>query len=119
MGTSDDINTPVIALVGVVGALVVLVLIVGLMVWFYNLQEIETYKKDISQSPEEIGSLIAKQQAQLHSYRWVDAKKKTVSIPIDRAMELVVGELAREASTQPTTRPTTTRAQTGTGSHAK
>ena len=119
MSTSDDINTPVVALVGVVGALVVLVIIVGLMVWFYNLQEIETYKKDISQSPEEISSLVAKQQAQLHSYRWVDAKKKTVSIPIDRAMELVVGELAREASTRAATQPATTRAQTRAISHAK
>ena len=71
------------------------------------------------QSPEEIGSLIAKQQAQLHSYRWVDAKEKIVSIPIDRAMELVVGELAGEASSRAASRPVTTRARKRADSHAQ
>ncbi len=117
---SGDVNTPVVALVGVVGALVVLVLIVGLMVWFDNLQETEIYKKDISQSPEEISNLIARQQAELHSYRWIDPKRKIASIPIDRAMERVVAELTtRPAGPVVATRPITTRATTGAAHHDK
>jgi hypothetical protein len=91
---SDDVNTPKIALIGVVGALVVFVMIVALQVWFYHLQEIEIYKKDISQTPEEISSLLAQQQGQLYGYRWVDAKKKIAAVPIDVAMKLVVRDLS-------------------------
>lgn len=112
---SDDLNTSSIALVGVVGAIVVFAIIVALQVWFYNLYEVETFRKDISQSPEEIGQLLAQQQAQLHSYRWVDAKRKIASIPIDRAMELVVRDLADGRPPLPVfpkPEPTTTRATT-------
>jgi hypothetical protein len=103
-----DFSASRIALIGVVGALVVFVMIVGVQVLFYNLQEIETYKKDISQTPEEISNLVARQQAQLHSYRWIDPKRKIAGIAIDRAMQLVVDDLAKGRSPLRTFAPTTT-----------
>jgi hypothetical protein len=96
---SAEVNTPLVALVGVVGALVVFVLIVAAEVLFYHLEDIETYQKVTSQSPEEISNLVAQQQVQLNSYRWVDQKKGIVSIPIDRAMELVVRDLSKPTTT--------------------
>jgi hypothetical protein len=38
------------------------------------------------------GDLIGAQQAVLDSYGWVDPARKTVRIPIERAMEIVAGE---------------------------
>lgn len=116
----DDMNTPVIALVGIVGAILFVVLVLGLQVWFFDIQEIETYKKDISQAPEEITALISRQQDELREYRWVDKKNKIVGIPIERAMDLVVADLAAgrpplRITTRPVTstkRATTRRAST-------
>jgi hypothetical protein len=99
LARSAEVNTPLVALIGVVGALIAFLMIVGVEVLFYHLEDIETYKKVILQSPEEISNLVAQQQAQLYSYRWIDQKKGIVSIPIDRAMELVVRDLNRPTTT--------------------
>ena len=44
------------------------------------------------------GGTLAYQRGKLVEYRWVDQEKQIVSIPIERAMELVVEELASPAS---------------------
>ena len=90
MNARDDVNTLAVAVVGFIGAILVFVMIVALEVWFYNVQEVETYKKVISVPPQEYSSLVADQQAQLHSYRWIDRQNGIVAIPIERAVELVV-----------------------------
>jgi hypothetical protein len=96
MNAHDDVNTLAVAVVGIVGAIMVFVVIVGLQVWFYNLQEVETYKKVVSVQPQEYSSLVAEQEARLNSYRWIDRDKGIVAIPIERAAELVVHELSSE-----------------------
>ena len=96
MNGRDDVNTLTVAIVGIVGAIMVFVVIVALQVWFYNLQEVETYKKVVSVPPQEYSSLVAEQEAQLNSYRWIDREKGVVAIPIERAAELVVHELSSE-----------------------
>ncbi len=114
---TDEINTPMLAIVGVAGAVLVFVIIVALMVWFYNLQEVETYKKDLSQSPEEITNLLSQQQGQLYGYR-VDQASGVAQLDIEHAMELVVRDAKEDPTlrqpvpprpaTQPSTRPATT-----------
>ena len=91
---SDDLNTPKIAVVGFIGAIVVFALIILMQVMFYWAESQQHLVKDIDQPYLEFANLTADQQAKLAKYQWIDEKKKIVAIPIKRAMELVVDELS-------------------------
>ncbi|MFB3785443.1 MAG: hypothetical protein ACE15F_03645 [bacterium] len=92
MAYRDDLNTSLIALIGFLSAILLFGLIVGLQVWYYTYQEREFARKVVSQRPAELTQVTAKQQEQLHAYRWVNEASRAVAIPIGRAMELVVKE---------------------------
>jgi hypothetical protein len=91
---SDDPNTSVLALIGVVGAILVFVLIVLLQGLFYRVERAETDRKTLGQAPEALTRVRAEQEENLGSYRWVNEKEGIVSIPIERAMELEVREMS-------------------------
>ena len=78
--------------VGGVGVILLAVVIILLQVLFYRTSEAERWRKVISQQPEELRRVQAEQLDQLNSYRWIDEQNGVVSIPIDRAMELVIQE---------------------------
>lgn len=92
MASQNDVNTPLLALIGFLGAIVVFAIIVLLTVIYYAAEEREEYVKNISQPYTEVDHLLAAQQAKLVEYRWVDEKNQLVAIPIERAMQLVVAE---------------------------
>jgi hypothetical protein len=94
MAQRDEINTPLIVLVGFLATVLTFAIVVLLMVVYYHAAESQEYAKVISQPWVEVGDLVAKQQAKLGEYRWVDQKQKIVAIPIDRAMQLVVNDLS-------------------------
>jgi hypothetical protein len=94
MGTADDVRAGPIVIVGLVGAILLFVLIVGLQALFLHAEEEQTYDKVTSASDDGIRDLRARQLGALHGYRYVDRAKGVVAIPVERAMEL----LAREAS---------------------
>jgi hypothetical protein len=97
MAPRDDVNTPAIAMVGLISALVFFASIILLEVMFYDMEAQQRYEKDVSQPFLELTTLVERQQAKLAEYRWVDEKKGVVAIPIDRAMELVVADLSKPA----------------------
>jgi len=94
MARYNDTNTPMLALVGFVGAILIFALIVGLQVLYYSTAEKETEQKVIAAPTAESDSIITEQEIKLTQYGWLDRKANKVAIPIDRAMELVVAELA-------------------------
>ncbi len=96
MAQRDDLNTPLIAIVGFLGAIATFAIIVVLQVLYYQLEAAEQLRKEISPEPAELASAIADQKAKLADYRWVDQQKELVGIPIDRAMQLVVDDLAAD-----------------------
>jgi len=79
-------------IVGAVGVILLAVVIILLQVLFYRTSEAERWRKVVSQQPEELRRVQAEQLDQLNSYRWIDEQNGVVTIPIDRAMELVVRE---------------------------
>ena len=89
---SEDINTPKLAVVGVIMAVLVFATIVAVQVLYqgYVLSE----EKQKIQAPEQLRALLAKQDGQLNAYRWVDEKKKIAAIPIDLALELTARDAA-------------------------
>ena len=84
----DDPNVPASAVIGIIGAILLFVIIVGLQALFYRMQEQELAAKVYSQPYEELRQLDASQLEQLNSYGWVDQQAGSVHIPIERAMEL-------------------------------
>lgn len=91
---SEDPKSSTIAVIGVVGAVLIFVIIVWLQAVFYRVEEAEIRRKNYARVPEEMAKLRAEQQENLNRFGWVDEKGGVVSIPIDRAMEAVVREMA-------------------------
>ena len=86
----DDPNVPASAVVGIVGAVLLFAIIVGLQGLFYSMEQAEIARKTADDPYEPLKRLDADQRGLLNSYGWVDQQTRTVHIPIHRAMELVV-----------------------------
>ncbi len=96
MDHRDDVQTSTVALIGLLGTLGLFVIVLLLVVVYYQVQAREQYVKNVAVPFVELETIVAEQQAQLVEYRWIDREKHLVTIPIARAMELVVAELAAE-----------------------
>jgi hypothetical protein len=103
MTTNQDVNTPVIAVVGFLGVILVGAVVLLLQVVYYQVEAQQSYDKDLSERPIELSNLLEAQQAQLAEYRRADPAKKVVSIPIGRAIDIVVKELASPDGRTPRT----------------
>jgi hypothetical protein len=88
----EELDAPRVALVGLSGSLVAFLLILGAQAIYYRMDRAEREAKLGTQLPPERRRLESDQYGQLHSYRWLDAQKKNVAIPIERAMELLARE---------------------------
>lgn len=85
-----DPNAPLTALVGVVSAVLLFVVIVGLQALFHRQEALERVRKVESVRSEELANNIASQQERLHGYRVLDPGSGAVAIPIERAREVVL-----------------------------
>jgi hypothetical protein len=113
MGQDDNVNTPMVAVVGVIASVVVFLIIVLLQVLFFSMSESEMARKDPGAASEPLVDLLTSQRAELDTYHWVDQKKAIVAIPISRAMELVLSDdraarVAPPPAPAPAVPPTTT-----------
>lgn len=88
----DDPNVPASAIVGILGAVLLFVIIVGLQALFYSMEGKEHARKVTEDPYEPLQRLEADQLGVLNSYGWVDQQAGIAHIPIDRAMELVAEE---------------------------
>ena len=94
MKTDDDLNTPMIAVVGAILVIFVFALVIAVQAIFFKIQGDENNDRYVSQAPMKLSALIVEQQELLNSYRWIDRNHGVVGIPIERAMKLVAGECA-------------------------
>jgi hypothetical protein len=79
---------------GVVGVLVVVLSVLALQVLFGVSTKFENEKKSNSLATIERLKVREDQTIQLDSYRWIDEPNGIAAIPIDRAMDLVIEDLA-------------------------
>ncbi|MHC4991484.1 MAG: hypothetical protein ACYTGC_10925 [Planctomycetota bacterium] len=79
-------------LVGVVGVALLVVVVLLLEVLFKRTAESEFRRRVVDEPSAELSELQAEQIERLQGYRWVDEQEGVVTIPIERAMELVVEE---------------------------
>jgi hypothetical protein len=95
--STDDPKATTVLFVGIVSVAAVFLIVVMLQVVFYRMQEREVARKSLDHAPEELAQLRASQQAELHSYGWIDEAGGVAQIPIERAMALTVEEINRPA----------------------
>lgn len=95
----DDPNVTLSAVIGIIGAIVLFVVIVGLQALFFEMEEREYEDKVVSRPYEALAQLDAEQMEQLASYGWISEPEGIVHIPIERAMELVTDELSSGVTT--------------------
>ena len=86
------INTGKIIFAGLLGAILTVVVIVGLQALFYWQLDRMKLSEELWQPSAKLEALTAAQQTRLTDYRMLDAEKGIVAIPISRAMDLVVAE---------------------------
>lgn len=89
---TDDPNVSTSALVGIIGAILLVVIIVALQGYFMKAKRDELERKVAGNPVQELADLRSGQIERLTAYRWVDRKKGVVAIPVERAMEIAVRE---------------------------
>lgn len=97
----DDLNTPLIAIVGFVSAIFTFVVIVGFQAGYYYVESSVAAAKTKAIGPTRSETILAEQRGKLASYGWVDRDKQSVAIPISEAMALVVNEQTSNRNDQP------------------
>ncbi len=90
----NDIRTSTVALVGVTGALVIFAIVTAIEVLYYHTAARQFQDKQVDQPSIELRDTTARQQARLAEYRWMDPGQGLVALPIERAMQLVVRDVA-------------------------
>jgi hypothetical protein len=92
----DEVNVGLLAVVGTFAAVVVVLIVVLLQAWFYNwrgsMADAKTLPMNSPETP--LGRALVEQQEKINSYHWVNREAHVRAIPIQRAMELEVQEMA-------------------------
>lgn len=95
VGDNPDPRAVSTFVVGTVCVLLTVVVFIGLEVLYYKTAGAEFSRKKVETTSVELESTRAEQSQLLENYRWVDKDAGVVSMPIERAMELIVEEHAK------------------------
>lgn len=93
MVEQDTLNIPAILTAGFVSIVLTVASILAVQALYNRYSEAELQRKVISVPTVDANSRLAEQEAALARYSWVNREAGIVTIPIERAMELVVNEL--------------------------
>ncbi|EAQ77696.1 hypothetical protein [Blastopirellula marina] len=93
----DDLNTPVIAVVGFVSAILTFAIVMGLQATYHQYANTLHAEEVVNVKSDATGNILSAQKASLNGYGWVNKDAGQVSLPIDRAMQLVVNEYSTKA----------------------
>lgn len=96
MSSKGDPSFAPTAVVGAVFTFIFIVAVILLQSYYGRVNAREVQKKVIDQPTITVAQARVQQLQKIGEYRWIDANAKTVTIPIERAMELIV-EAGREA----------------------
>ncbi len=102
MAQYDDLNVPRIATIGVISILVTAVTALAVQVLFYALADWQDSVKSMESDYTRENAVLAQQAEQISNYG-VDPTTGRVTIPIDKAMELVIAENQNHAADKQTT----------------
>ena len=101
----DDLDTTMIAYVGIVGTIITFFLVFALAALDLSFERSENVEKVILVPEKNSESILANQAAALTEYRWINQDKNIVAIPIDKAMQIVVQEEQQKQKQVKTKKP--------------
>ena len=87
-----DVNIVMVIGLSVFLVSLLIVILVFLIDYFVDAKEQMIYEAQLQPGSVDLKSLLASEQAELNSYKILDADRGVYRIPIDLAMELVVKE---------------------------
>ena len=93
-----DTNTGSIVAVGLIGSILLVVTVVALEALYGYVAQAEWTRKVVEIPDAGLRTYHAEQAERLNAYRLVDPATGTVTIPIERAMQLVADEAAVSAA---------------------
>lgn len=93
MVEKENVDAARIATIGFVCILIAFVIICAAQVLYYRVERSDEYNKFVVPGYSALKTLQTEQRQALADYKWVDRQKETVTIPIERAMDLVVRDL--------------------------
>ncbi|HTN03157.1 hypothetical protein [Planctellipticum variicoloris] len=97
MARYDDMNNQVIGVIGFVAVMLTLAMVFFFQALYYGYRDsIEGPLANRGPNAPEI-VIQRNQRARLAEYGWIDREKKITSLPIGKAMELVVQETSAKA----------------------
>ena len=89
MAARQDVNTPVIVTIGIVSALLLIVVAIGLEAWFRSEEQSQMAVMSRRAVYMPLVSQTLEQQSKINGYRWIDSQKQIAAIPIEEAMKIV------------------------------
>ena len=101
MAFKQEINVPLVFTIGVVSGFLLITIVIGVQAWYLSEEQGEIDAK-ADMSPMQI--IVDAKEARAHLSdppHWTDKSRKTVHIPIEEAMDLIVGSNGRLPATQP------------------
>lgn len=89
----DNLNIVAIVALTLGGALAVYIAFVSLQAYYLAEASKLEFEREAEGKSFEVRTLHAKHAEELQGYRWVNKHRQTVTLPIDKAMEIVVSEV--------------------------
>ncbi len=120
MAFNDGVKVAPVAYIGLVSVIVTLVAVMALQVlYFQQRNEITAAELAAAGSPPELAELTAKQLTALTQRGYVDRQRGIVAIGINRAMELVLTDLAHGKTPEEVIGPAVVHARWSPGASGK
>jgi hypothetical protein len=95
----DDIGVGMMTVLFGLCGISLLLIVVLLQAWFYNWKDAVVADRPAEvNSPTTAAAIAAEQLKRIEGYGWADAKKTVRTIPISRAMDLIVDEYGEGTS---------------------
>ncbi|HSW51525.1 MAG TPA: hypothetical protein VLH09_15165 [Bryobacteraceae bacterium] len=88
-------NARAIAAFGAITVVLLAAVVLGLQFYFDRVLEQQVYVQVLAPESPALNTLRAREDEELHSYRYVDRDKGLVRLPIERAMSLLAAEYAQ------------------------
>ena len=111
-------NVRGIVLFGAATMVLLVVLVLGLQFYFDRTLEQEVYTQVLAPESQALTTLHAREDEELHTYRYTDRDKATVRLPIERAMQLLTQAYEQGKLPYPT-QPVPVPAESQGGPNAK
>ncbi len=99
MAEPENLNIPMIVTVGVVSVVLTFASVFAVQALYYQYFAAQMELKVVEAPTADADSKLAEQNAKLARYSWANREQGVVTIPIERAMRLVVREQRSSQST--------------------